>query len=381
MDGLIKRFESVQDRDLMLCPERGVAYQRDMSVLVDYDDAYFDRYVEREGKEIARKLNAGRVDLVNRHAGAAAIVCDIGVGSGEFIKSRPNTVGHDVNPKALIWLAQQRKASGQIDQYRAFTFWDVLEHIPDPNGYFKRIPEGSYLFTCLPVMSDLKRIRESRHYKPGEHLYYFTEPGFIDWMALYRFRFLERLDFETRAGRDQVTSFAFKRDLPGYHETIAQYQEMHSRFYGASAYIHFEPIAKEVLLLNPGSILDYGCGRSDLVAHFWDDGARRIVKYDPAIPQWKDMPEGTVDLVLCTDVMEHIPMTDIERVFTEIKAKSSRALFTISLRPARAHLPDGRNAHVTLLNAGEWLDWIKSMFGRAQRVPLQFDHLLMAKTF
>lgn len=381
MDRLVRRFEAETDDDLMLCRKSGVAYQRDMTAPIEYDDDYFDHYTQLEGKEIARKINAGRIGLVDKHVGSDAVVVDIGIGSGEFIKSRPNTFGYDVNAKAMHWLKENKKLAGPISEFSAFTFWDVLEHVRDPNSYFKRIPEGAHLFTCLPIFDDLSRIRESRHYKPNEHLYYWTERGFVDWMALYRFRLLERQAFEIDAGRDSILSFAFVRDLPGYHQTLEQYQKLHAPSYGTSAYLYFDQIAAEVLALDPSSVLDFGCGRSDMVAHFWKDGARRIAKYDPAIPQFKELPEGNFDLVLCTDVMEHIPMTDVDDVFEAIRSKARKAIFTISMRPARAKLPDGRNAHVTLLNTNEWMGWIKSVFGQATRIPAQWDHILMCKTF
>lgn len=386
MDGILKRFDAVQDGDLMVCKSRGVAWQADMKHRappgVNAEGVnYFDHYKGFEGSEIGRSIHSGRVAMVNKHVGAESLVLDVGVGSGEFILSRPNTHGTDVNPKAVEWLKKNGYYAERFSDYNAFTFWDVLEHIDVPNNVFKQIPTGSFLFTSLPIFTDLKKVRESKHYKPGEHLYYWTEQGFIEWMAMYRFRLIEVSRFESEAGRESIVSFVFKRDLPGYHDTLKQYQQLHANYYGASAYLYFETIAKEVMALDPKSILDFGCGRSDLVAHFWKDGARRVAKYDPAIPQFKEMPEGQFDLVLCTDVMEHIPIEDVERIFNEIRDKSNSVLFTISMKPARAKLPDGRNAHVTLLNADEWMRWIKAMFGSARRIETQWDHILMVRTW
>ena len=58
---------------------------------------------------------------------------------------------------------------------------------------------------------DLNKIRESKHYRPGEHLLYWTEKGFVDWMFEKGFRFLEKRTFEIQAGREDILSFAFIR--------------------------------------------------------------------------------------------------------------------------------------------------------------------------
>jgi len=79
--------------------------------------------------------------------------------------------------------------------------------------------------------------------------------------------------------------------------------------------------------------------------------------------------------------MEHIGMMDVDRVFDEIKAKSSNVIFVISLKLARAKLPDQRNAHVTILSKLEWTRWIEEVFGVAKEMPTKWDHVLMVKTF
>lgn len=217
MDEIIRRFAE-QDGDLVLCQEHGVAYQADMNhraapgVNAEGEN-YFDHYAPMGGSEIARKLYAGRVEFVNKRVGTAPVL-DTGIGCGDFIKSRPNTFGQDVNPKGIQWLKDNGKYRDDMESFKAFTFWDVLEHVENPSDYFKRIPDGSHVFVSLPVFMDLSDIRQSRHYKPGEHLYYWTGDGFIQWMERHRFHLLERSDFETQAGRDSVRSFAFEK-MPG----------------------------------------------------------------------------------------------------------------------------------------------------------------------
>lgn len=381
MDRLISRFDAVEDGDLMLVPDRGIAYAKNMKITAEYDAAYFDKYSAYEGSPVSDALNGFRVGFVAEHAGAGRRCLDIGIGCGEFIKRRPRTFGFDVNQKAAEWLKSRQLWREDFGAFDCFTFWDVIEHIDDPHIYFRQIPDASYLFASLPTFVDLGEVRASKHYRPGEHLYYFTRQGFIDWMKAYRFELLDVQDYETEAGREAITSFAFRKIAPGYTETVAQYHKLYAPFYGASAWLYFNAIAREVLALGPSSILDYGCGRSDLVAHFWNDGKRRIAKYDPAIPAFKEMPEDVFDLVLAIDVMEHIPFADVARVLDEIRAKSRNALFVISLKPARTVLPDGRNAHVTLLSESEWLRWISEIFGKAELVSIDVPRQLMVKTF
>lgn len=205
MDALISELPATPDADLMLCD--GVAYQADQSNLVAYDRAYYDKCAGYEGQEIERLITQARIDLVARHYSGE--VLDIGIGSGAFIKARPQTYGFDVNPVATEWLRRNDLWSPSIGTFGAVTFWDVLEHVPDPSRYLNLI--GGLVFASIPVFDDLRTIRKSKHYRPGEHLYYWTEHGFCDWMTAHGFLLLESNDDETRAGRDSIQSFAFKR--------------------------------------------------------------------------------------------------------------------------------------------------------------------------
>ena len=208
MDRFIADLPSVPDTDLMLCPEHGIAYQADMSNLVPYDEAYFNKCLSYEDQEIAQKINAGRCALVARHHFEQ--VLDIGIGSGEFIKKRgPGTFGYDVNPVAKAWLKASGLWSERFEDFNAFTFWDVIEHVQTPSQYFQFMRPRSRLFTCLPIFQDVRDIRKSKHYRPNEHLYYWTHDGFVAWMWMHGFSLLESCDFEIEAGRDSIFSYAF----------------------------------------------------------------------------------------------------------------------------------------------------------------------------
>lgn len=210
IDRFIATFPAEFDHDLALCREHGVAYQIDRDHLVNYDAAYYGKCASYEGHEIAQRINAGRRALVDRYVGANRAV-DIGIGSGEFIKHRPNTFGHDVNPVGIEWLKRNDLWAERLTDFAGYTFWDVIEHVPDPGVYLQQIQLQAFAFFSLPIFYGLGAIRLSKHYRPGEHLQYFTEDGFTSWMALHGFMLLERQDFEIQAGRESIFSFAFKR--------------------------------------------------------------------------------------------------------------------------------------------------------------------------
>lgn len=384
MDRLIKRFDAVADKDLMLCESRGIAYQKYMSQSrVEYDDAYFRKVESYDGTAIAKAVNTGRCAMLGRHLAAGASVLDWGAGSGAFIRDAAAAgfavKGYDVNLQSLQRLTDKGQLSKDPYLFDAVTLWDTIEHMDRPESMLQSIKKGAFLFVSVPVFDDLRRIRESKHYRPGEHLYYWTTKGFVDWMGLWGFRLLEQSSHETEAGRESIGAFAFKRDLPDYHDHIAAYKEMHAaRHYGDSSTEEYLAIVAQVVKeRNPRSILDYGCGRSDLAAHFWRDGERRISRYDPAIGKYKVMPEGRFDLVLCCDLMEHIPMAYVDQVFAEAMSKAPTAFFAISTLLARAKLPDGRNAHVTILSKGEWTRWVASVFGPVRTLQARHDHELV----
>jgi 2-polyprenyl-3-methyl-5-hydroxy-6-metoxy-1,4-benzoquinol methylase len=382
MDRLVKRFDCTRDADLHIC-ERGVAYQRDMSKRVAYDAAYLANYDAYSANAVSGALNAARVEMLARHVQPGSSVLDIGAASGVFVRAACaagfGARGFDVIPEAVERLKAADLYADNAGDFDAVTMWDSIEHVDMPELYLKHIKKGSTLVTAIPVFEDLTKIRQSKHYKPGEHFYYWTADGFVDWMAMYGFRLVERSSHETELGRESIGAFAFRKDLPDYHDHILAYSKMHSeRFYGSSATeLHLNDAARVVRRIQPSTILDYGCGRSDLAAHFWKDGQRLISRYDPAIPAYKSMPGRVYDLVFCCDVMEHIPMAFVDRVLQEVRDRGRVAFFTISTKLARAKLPDGRNAHVTILKPNEWRRWIGDYFGPVEEMTSPLPHELV----
>lgn len=106
------------------------------------------------------------------------------------------------------------------------------------------------------------------------------------------------------------------------------------------------------------TVLDYGCGKGTLKEVL----GPIVSNYDPAIPEWSAEPEQA-DLVVCTDVLEHVEPEFLDSVIKHIRGLAKRAVFfVVSCRPAHKTLPDGRNAHLTVESADWWIKKLSSKF-------------------
>lgn len=216
VDKFVQGFAGVVDRDLTICLQAGVAYQTDMAAQrVPYDAEYLAKCQAYADSDIAKAVNAGRCALLLRHLAAEASVLDIGAGSGAFVRAAVSwgfaAKGFDVIPETAKQLRAEGLFADDAVEFEAVTLWDVLEHIEDPADVLRTVRAGALLFVSVPIFSDLHAVRESKHYRPGEHLYNWAAPGLVDWMRLHGFKLLEQSDHETAAGRDSIGAFAFKK--------------------------------------------------------------------------------------------------------------------------------------------------------------------------
>jgi hypothetical protein len=132
-----------------------------------------------------------------------------------------------------------------------------------------------------------------------------------------------------------------------------QYTAIHkTERYGFSS----ENKARQIKRLIPAdaaTVLDYGCGQSRLLSMI---DVMYPVWYDPSVDGRDVKPTGKVDLVICTDVLEHIPEDELGEFLTDVFSYSNRVIFTISIRPAYKVLPNGVNAHCTVKSEQWWME-------------------------
>jgi hypothetical protein len=112
------------------------------------------------------------------------------------------------------------------------------------------------------------------------------------------------------------------------------------------------------------TLLDYGCGGSNYenAGFFQDQSAKTFFElsdvylYEPArnIDQRRQ-----ADAVVCFDVLEHVFIADVPRVIRELFTLANKLLIiNVACYSARALLPNGENAHITVRPPFWW----KGMF-------------------
>jgi hypothetical protein len=180
--------------------------------IAPYDQAYFDRFARQARTSLGRALMISRFMLVEQHC--IGTLCDVGIGSGAFIDLRNSlgrpTWGWDVNPAGVRWLTERKLlADPRALPFTAISMFDVLEHVQDFTPLLRHC--WRWLFVSLPIFRDAEHAQRSKHFRPNEHVWYFTEQGLVWLMLKLGFECVECHDEETRLGREDILSFAFRR--------------------------------------------------------------------------------------------------------------------------------------------------------------------------
>jgi len=137
-------------------------------------------------------------------------------------------------------------------------------------------------------------------------------------------------------------------------EGIKKWGTTGSRNFGAPlvAYLtHFKHIE---------SVLDFGAGQGTLEKYVKENLARSVAwtNYDPGIPGIDKAPSGMFDLIVSSDVLEHIEPNELQNVLDWMADHSIRGQYHhIACFKAGKLLPDGRNVHL-ICEEPKW--WVKT---------------------
>lgn len=166
--------------------------------------------------------------------------------------------------------------------------------------------------------------------------------------------------FYTKKNRDGAVNIAVAQP-----ELIsAEYKQLNAQlhnenmFYGVGGGKHAHVVKELCQKIGTTSVLDYGCGKGLLAQEL----GFPIWEYDPAIPG-KDAAPRSADLVVCTDVLEHIEPDKLIPVLADLRRVTKKVgYFTIHMGPAQKTLPDGRNTHLIQKHRQWWKNRLNAYF-------------------
>ena len=219
--GLTKRHENNEcNKDIkpevlvtafreMLLEWRGDHGYYPVHVNGQYGKAYFEKYEGYARTPMGKALNDFRVDFVTRHFGLQNLV-DVGPGACTFVQET-GALGYDINPYTNARLVQLGKYLDPAEptKVEVMTFWDSLEHIPNPKEVLQRATRG--VAVSIPIFTDVEHVKRSKHFRPDEHIWYYTHEGFIRFMEEAGFKLKTWCRTESELGREDINTYAFER--------------------------------------------------------------------------------------------------------------------------------------------------------------------------
>jgi len=159
---------------------------------------------------------------------------------------------------------------------------------------------------------------------------------------------------------------------------IEQYKLMHEQVvYGNTSIDYLDDVQSIIYEYKVKDVLDFGCGQSELLSSldvpvkYW---------YDPAIPGKDKLPSGLIkphDLIICTDVMEHVLEDNLTSTLFDLWLMGRRVFFTISCRPAKKRLPDGSDPHVTVKSPDWWMEKLGRWWGELKVIQSNGNHIVL----
>jgi len=155
-----------------------------------------------------------------------------------------------------------------------------------------------------------------------------------------------------------VGAYAIKPEDLASPAYVEQLRDLHARqkwgHHGAS---HAPEILAFAHSQGMQTVLDYGCGEGTLARAV---PTLKVQTYDPGVPH-KDGIAKPADLIVATDVLEHVEPDKLNAVLRHIWLLAGKGAFlSISCQPARELLPDGRNAHLSIHTPECWLEKLET---------------------
>jgi SAM-dependent methyltransferase len=173
---------------------------------------------------------------------------------------------------------------------------------------------------------------------------------------------------------------------------VQEYKNMHSdpkKYIGEFLIPHADNIKELIDIYQVGSILDYGSGKGNqyTVDKIHETHFNNIMPtlYDIGVDGIDVLPNDTFDMVISTDVLEHIPEDLIPNALEEIynRAKKCVYLAICNTENTKSKFSNGEGVHLTCKKGIWWINKIKphakvftkiNVYGKQGITEASFDH-------
>lgn len=171
---------------------------------MNYDLTYYEKMLRANSKS-AERISTVRWNFINPLN--PKYVLDYGSGVGWFRAYRPKNVEvdtYDIGNFPQTGIRQKF--------YSVVCFWDVLEHLHSLGDIEDILNMTNYIALSVPIKPEACPLKTWKHFKPGEHLHYFTESSLNDVFESYNFKMLIKATPECPP-REDILSLIYQRRL------------------------------------------------------------------------------------------------------------------------------------------------------------------------
>jgi hypothetical protein len=289
---------------------------------------------------------------------------------------------------------------------RAMSLADVmgfltLEYYGFDSCYFDTEEDGSPIYYSY----DKKRKENILEIETSDGRTFLTSPvfasqatQFLKWRKRYEWiKFVIHGDSFTAAVleiEEQKEQRKHNLLITDYHKTLnkqlhtraAREEQTKKEAFGHSGHLYAGQVSvligEMVKKCGEITVLDYGCGKRTLETTLPPICNMEFYNYDPCIEGLDDTPEPA-DLVVCTDVLEHVEPECLENVLDDLQRVTKQALFlAVSTRAAQKSTSDGQNTHKIIEEQEWWRPKLRKRFDIVQVVVTRgdkFTAILQAK--
>ena len=199
-------------QDLRHCARCDHLFQWPATITAKYDAAYLAKYAAYPTKEISYL----RVGFVRAFVDGGRLL-DVGCGRGDFVRAARaagfDASGYDIHGQPVG--APMVERLDDASPWGVVTFFDSLEHFDDLRPVRELVRRTAAIIVACPFRpATFPANREWKHYRPGEHLHYFSAASLARLFSGHRLIMESNVEDAVRGKRARETNIAtyvFKR--------------------------------------------------------------------------------------------------------------------------------------------------------------------------